>query len=83
MPPARTRQWLEVSTKRKGDALWWAALAPSWFGSSMPGRACAMRLNKALTLWPALADVSINMTLLYSLARCSPSSVDTSLGLDA
>jgi len=45
----------------------------------MPGRACAIFLKRGITFWPALADVSMNMTSLYSFARASPSSVLTSL----
>ncbi len=47
---------------------------------SIPGSAAATRLNNCFTLWPAFADVSINMTF-NSFAFCSPSSVVTCLQL--
>jgi len=57
------------STRVKSDCSWTV---------SIPGRAWAILLKRAFTLWPAFADVSMNMTL-YSFARRSPSSVVTCL----
>ena len=68
----------------------------SFFGSalSMPGRAAATLLNSCFTLYPALAEVSMNITFnslawwkrnmkltnqLWPLTFLSPSSVDTCL----
>jgi len=48
-------------------------------GASMPGNACAIFRNNALTLYPAFALVSMNKTFC-SLDFVSPSSVVTCLG---
>merc|ERR1711915_670087 len=63
-----------------GVSLRMPSVISSFFGSvdSMPGRAAATRRNSCFTLYPAFAEVSINMTF-NSLAFLSPSSVDTCL----
>jgi hypothetical protein len=47
-------------------------------GASFPGKAKEIFLNNALMLYPAFAEVSINITL-NSFAFFSPSSVETCL----
>lgn len=71
------------SPSLSGQDLLLLAVAPVLAASaslSIPGSACAIFLKSTLTLCPALADVSMNITL-NSCAFCSASSVVTCLSL--
>merc|ERR1719318_430301 len=63
-----------------GVSLRMTSVISSFLGSvdSMPGRAAATRLKSCFTLFPALAEVSMNITF-NSFAFLSPSSVETCL----
>ena len=58
------------------DLLWLDACAAASV-PSIPGSACAIRLNRDLTLWPSFALVSMNIRLFF-LASSSPCCVVTS-----
>ena len=55
--------------------------ASPWFSFSMPGSDIAIFLNKLLTLWPALADVSMNMIPICVAFAVASSNVTCLLNL--